>query len=110
MQMFVRLIIAAIICSAATVFVAGAMTWGFSDTSSRTGFVYHWLYSGPNFISGVVDEVSWLTMLVTYFTQYTLAFVLFLFIARAVRRRLEFQNQPKNMGKAATQPTGARAD
>lgn len=98
MQLFVRLVISAIICSAATIFVAGAMTWGFADTSSRTGFVYHWLYTGPNLIRGMLGDVSWFSMLGTYFVQYTLAFVLILFVAKAVRRRLELKSQSQHHG------------
>jgi ABC-type Fe3+ transport system permease subunit len=96
MKLFLRLFIPALICAAATILVAGAMTWGFVETSSRTGFFYHWLYTGQYLISGMLDANSWFSMLATYFVQYMVVFVLVLLVARAVRRRLEFKNQVQN--------------
>jgi hypothetical protein len=98
MKLFVRLVISALICSAATILVAGAMTWGFADTSSRTGLLYHWLYSGQYVISGMLGANSWFSMLATYFVQYIMIFVLVLLVARAMRRRSKFKNQVPHHG------------
>lgn len=87
------LVISALICAAATVLVAGAMAWGFVDTSSRTGFVYHWLYSGQSLASGVLGASSWTSALATYFVQYTVVFVLVLLVVKAVRRRSNIFSQ-----------------
>jgi len=98
MKLFVHLFITALICAAVTILVAGAMTWGFVDTSSRTGFFYHWLYTGQYLIGGMLGSNSWFSMLATYFVQYTVVFVLVLLVARAVRRRFKFKNQVQHHG------------
>jgi hypothetical protein len=98
MKLFVRLVISAIICSAATALVAGAMTWAFVDTSSRTGLLYHWLYTGQQLTSGMTGSISWPSMLATYFVQYMLVFVSFLLLFKAVRRRIELKNRLQGHG------------
>lgn len=82
-----RLAITALLCAGTTVLIAGAMAWGYVDAASRSGAVYHWLYSGPLLVSRTLGESGWGPMVAVYFVQYFVVFSVAMSAWRALRRR-----------------------
>ena len=87
MTLVARLILISLCSAVATVFIAAAIAWGYVDEASRTGLVYHWLYSGISLAGPALGGGGWATMVAVYVLQYLVVFSLAALAWRAARRR-----------------------